>query len=61
MKKSGPGIRGRQSDSPAPRHLPVVDILVDTPAELQALVIASGLKVLAAMLEEDRTGATVVA
>ena len=54
MKKSGTGIRGRQSDSPAPRHLPLVDILVDTQAELQALVVASGLKVLAAMLEEDR-------
>ena len=54
MKKSGTVIRGRQSDSPAPRHLPLVDILVDTQAELQELVVASGLKVLEAMLEEDR-------
>ncbi len=47
--------RHRQSESPVPRHLPLVDILVDTQAELQELVVASGLKVLEAMLEEDRT------
>ena len=46
--------RRRQSESPAPRHLPLVEILVDTQAELQELVVASGLKVLEAMLEEDR-------
>ncbi len=33
---------------------PLVDILVDTQTELQALVVASGLKVLEAILEEDR-------
>ena len=54
MKKFGAGVRGRQSALPAPRHLPLVDILVDAQAELQELVVASGLKVLAAMLEEDR-------
>ena len=54
MKKFGTGVRGRQSALPAPRHLPLVDILVDAQAELQELVVASGLKVLAAMLEEDR-------
>ena len=54
MKKSGTVIQGRQSDAPAPRHLPLVDILVDAQAELQELVVASGLKVLEAMLEEDR-------
>ena len=54
MKKSGTGIRGRQSALPAPRHLPLVDILVDAQAELQELVVASGLKVFAAMLEADR-------
>ena len=54
MKKSGTVIRGRQSDSPVPRHLPLVDILVETQAELQEVVVASGLKVLEAMLEEDR-------
>ena len=54
MKKSDTVIRRDQSDSPAARHLPLVDILVDAQAELQALVVASGLKVLEAMLEEDR-------
>ena len=54
MKKFGTGVRGRQSALPASRHLPLVDILVDAQAELQELVVASGLKVLAAMLEEDR-------
>ena len=46
--------RRRQSVSPTPRHLPLVDILIDTQAELQELVVASGLQVLEAMLEEDR-------
>ena len=54
MKKSRTVIRRRQSESPALRHLPLVDILVDAPAELQELVVQSGLKVLEAMLEEDR-------
>ena len=54
MKKSGTVIHGRQSESPAPRHLPLVDILIDTQAELRELVVTSGLKVLEAMLEEDR-------
>ena len=35
----------RQSVAPTPRHLPLVDILIDTQAELQELVVASGLKV----------------
>ena len=43
-----------KSDSQPQRHLPLVDILVKTQTELQALVVASGLKVLDAMLEEDR-------
>ena len=50
MKKSRTVIRRRQSSSPALRYLP----LVDTQTELQTLVVASGLKVLEAMLEEDR-------
>ena len=54
MKKSRTVIRRRQSESPALRHLPLVDILVDAQAELQELVVQSGLKVLEAMLEEDR-------
>ena len=55
MKKQSHTVpRRRQSASPASRHLPLVDILIDAQAELQALVIASGLRVLEAMLEEDR-------
>ena len=37
------------------RHLPLVDLLIDTRAELMELAVASGLKVLTTMLEEDRT------
>ena len=56
MKKQSRTVpRRRQSVSPTPRPLPLVDILIDTQAELQELVVASGLKVLEAMLEEDRT------
>ena len=56
MKKQSRTVRRRrQSTSPSPRHLPLVEILIDTQAELQELVVASGLKVLEAMLEEDRT------
>src|SRR5712672_2251735 len=47
--------RSLQVGSPAQRHLPLVDLLVDTRAELMELAVASGLKVLTAMLEEDRT------
>lgn len=45
-----------QAESPSPqRHLPLVDLLVDTRSELFELAIRSGLKVLDAMLEQDRT------
>ena len=47
--------RSDKVDSPRQRHLPLVDLLVDTRAELMDLAIASGLKVLETMLEEDRT------
>src|SRR5207302_3033441 len=46
--------RSHQVDS-AQRHLPLVDLLVDTRAELMELAVASGLKVLQTMLEADRT------
>src|SRR3989454_4322678 len=56
MKKESHTIdRSHQVDSPAQRHLPLVDLLVDTRAELMELAVASGLKVLTTMLEEDRT------
>jgi putative transposase len=47
--------RSDQVDSLPLRHLPLIDLLVDTRAELMELAVASGLKVLATMLEEDRT------
>ncbi len=43
-----------QAKSPL-RHLPLVDLLVDTKTELLELALRSGLKVFTAMLEEDRT------
>jgi putative transposase len=47
--------RSHQVDSPTQRHLPLVDLLVDTRAELMELAVTSGLKVLTTMLEQDRT------
>jgi putative transposase len=47
--------RAHQVDSPTQRHLPLVDLLIDTRAELMELAVASGLKVLTTMLEADRT------
>ena len=47
--------RSHHVDSPLQRHLPLVDLLVDTRAELMELAVASGLKVLTTMLEADRT------
>ena len=41
--------------SPTLRSLPLVELLVDTKAELFELMVRSGLRVLDAMLEEDRT------
>src|SRR6266851_90426 len=46
---------GNQVERPESRHLPLVDLLIDTRAELTELVVRSGMKVLEAMLEEDRT------
>jgi putative transposase len=42
-------------ESPAVRTLPLVELLIDTKAELFELMVRSGLRVLDAMLEEDRT------
>jgi putative transposase len=47
--------RSHHVDSPGQRYLPLVDVLVETRTELLELAIASGLKVLTTMLEEDRT------
>jgi hypothetical protein len=46
--------RPHQVASPTQRHLPLVDLLVDTRAELMELAVTSGLKVLTTMLEDDR-------
>lgn len=47
--------RSHQVEFPTQRHLPLVDLLIDTRAELMELAVASGLKVLTTMLEADRT------
>ena len=52
--KSGIARSIPQDESPL-RHLPLVDLLVDTRTELFELAMRSGLKVFTAMLEEDRT------
>jgi transposase-like protein len=55
-RESRTAVRSVQVESPSPqRHLSFVDLLVDTRTELFELAIRSGLKVLDAMLEEDRT------
>jgi hypothetical protein len=45
--------RPLQVDSSVQRHLPLVDLLVDTRAELMELAVASGLRVLTTMLEDS--------
>src|SRR5712691_8512137 len=53
MKESR--IVSRPAAVESPRHLPLVDLLVDARSELFELAVRSGLKVLETMLEEDRT------
>ena len=55
MKKSRTASPSAGVESPALRSLPLVEFLVDTKAELFELMVRSGLRVLDAMLEEDRT------
>ena len=52
--KSGTPVPVPQAESPL-RHLPLVDLLVDTKTELLELALRSGLRVFTEMLEEDRT------
>ena len=55
-RKSCTVIPAHQAQSiPTTRHLPLVDLLVDTRTELLELAVRSGMKVLEAMMEEDRT------
>jgi hypothetical protein len=53
VKKSPTVVRPAAVESP--RHLPLVDLLVDARSELFELAVRSGLKVLETMLEADRT------
>jgi putative transposase len=53
MKKSRTIVHPAAVESP--RHLPLVDLLVEARTELFELAVRSGLKVLDTMLEEDRT------
>lgn len=55
MKKSRISSASGDVESPTTRTLPLVDLLLDTKAELFELMVRSGLRVLDAMLEEDRT------
>ena len=55
MKKSRTAGPLRVVEMPTVRSLPLVECLVDTKAELFELMVRSGLRVLDAMLEEDRT------
>ena len=55
MKKSRTVRPAADVESPPPRRLPLVELLIDTEAELFELAVRSGLQVLDAMLEDDRT------
>lgn len=55
-RKSCTVVPAHQIESvPTTRHLPLVDLLVDTRTELLELAVRSGMRVLEAMMEEDRT------
>ena len=55
MKKSRTVRPTAGVESLTTRRLPLVELLIDTEAELFDLAVRSGLQVLDAMLEEDRT------
>lgn len=55
MKRESRTIDRPPQDDSRVRHLPLVDLLVDTRTELFELALRSGLKVFTTMLEEDRT------
>ena len=55
MKKSRTACPPRVVESPSVRSLPLVEVLVDTKTALFELMVHSGLQVLDALLEEDRT------
>jgi len=55
MKTKSGTVSSHHQDESGVRHLPLVELLVDTKTELLELALRSGIKVFAAMLEEDRT------
>ena len=55
MKRESVTVDPGHQATVAQRRLPLVDLLVDTEAELWELAVRAGLQVLAAMMEEDRT------
>ena len=55
MKKSRTVRQAAGVESRTTRRLPLVDLLIDTEAELFDLAVRSGLQVLEVMLEDDRT------
>ena len=44
---------GAQAERPESRHLPLVDVLIDTRAELTELLVRSGMKVLETLASSD--------
>ena len=55
MKRESRTVGCTHQPESSQRHLSLVDLLVDTRAELFELAISSGLRVLATMLEDDRS------
>ena len=55
MKKSTPVVSAVSVEPSLRRRVPLVDVLLDTKTALMELAVASGLQVLQAMFEEDRT------
>ena len=55
MKKSRTARPSVVVETPTVRSLPLVELLVDTKAERFELMVRSGLRVVEAVLEEDRT------
>ena len=55
MKKSTPVVSAVSVEGSEFRRVPLVDVILDTKTALMELAVVSGLKVLQAMFEEDRT------
>ena len=55
MKKSTPVVSIVSGEASESRRVPLVDVILDTKTALMELAVASGLHVVQAMFEEDRT------